>query len=647
MVILAAVGFVYVVKTDYFKSEFEKEQNKVKVPSQLAPVKNFLDSCVAQLVEDGADILGARAGYYKRLPVDVIPRSIVNPFSNSLQLFGNVEIPYWYYESANNIQVNQMPTVEEMEAEILTYVSENFNEYCISQLSSFVEQGYDIELDTFGNNGSITIQDTHIETIFHFPISIELNEVSVELEKHFADVDVNLGRLYDVAKIIMQEENKEFFLEEKTLDVMSVYGEIPYSEIEFSCEKKVWSKQEVVDDFKKIISTNLGALRIDGSDFGRDRDIYNYFVLDVGNVRGLNTATFSYMEDWPFEVNVYPEENGILVGDAITQHAGGIAGDFLSDIVCINNYHFVYDVKYPVLVTLVDDEGYVFQFSTMVSIDNNQLRENTLGNFEYESEGDLGNSFCGNAIIDTTVAVIDASSMGYVSDADVFFKCFTTECNMGNTESDGLLDTNFPQCINGLVRANKQGYFSTEETISTNVASQTTVLLEPIYELNYEIKVIENGNVRNPDEDEAVVFILTENNTGFITNGDGSEDTIELISGDYSVKSYITKNSEFDIEIDGGEVMKCVNVPRSGILGIFFKEEKCFNFNLEDAEMDEVVVGGAEFEFSVSRNIAQSEEITFYTVFNKIPEDYDDVYDIQTSIILNAFSEGFKYPVIA
>jgi hypothetical protein len=352
------------------------------------------------------------------------------------------------------------------------------------------------------------------------------------------------------------------------------------------------------------------------------------------------------MEDWPFEVEVYPEEDGILVGDAITQHAGGAAGDFLAGIMCINNYHFIYDVKYPVLVTLVDNEGYVFQFSTMVSIDNNQPRENELGTFEYESEGDLGNAFCGNAIIDTSVAVLDASSMGYVSDADVFFKCFTTECNMGNTESDGLLETKFPQCINGVVRAGKQGYFATEETISTHVASQTTVLIEPIYELNYEIKVIENGNVRTADEDEEVVFIFNEESTGYSVNVDGSENSIELIAGDYNVKSYITKNSEFDIEIDGGEVMKCVNVPRSGILGLFFKEEQCFDFNLEDAEMDEVIVGGAEFNFTVDRSISHSDEIILYTIFNKIPENYDDVYNIQNSILLNAFSEEFRYPIV-
>ncbi len=648
IVILASISFVYLVRTDYFKSEFEKERDKVKIPEQLAPVNTFLESCLNSLASDAIKIVGANGGYYSNAPSDLLPRSVVNPFSNSLEVFNGVEIPYWFYESVNGIQTTQIPTKRDMAKGIQTYVDENFYEYCITQLNSFVEQGYSLDLRGFGEENTINIEDTHVEIIYDFPIFVELNEVGILMEKHYADVEINLGQMYDLATKIIETENSEFFLEEKTIDIMSVYDEIPYSEVEFSCDRKVWSKDEVVSNFKEIVRDNIRALKLDGTGFERGRDIYDYFVVDVGSVKNLNAATFYYSEDWPFVVNVQPEENGILTGDAITQNAGGKVGDYLSSVLCINNYHFVYDVKYPVLVTLVDEEGFVFQFASMVIVDNNQPRENLLGIIDYEDEGNLGEAYCGSAITETSVVALDASNMNEIANANVFFKCFTTECNMGKTEYDGLLVSNFPQCMNGLVSASKDGYFRGETILSTNVVSQASVLLEPLYDLDYEIKVIEqDGSIRELLEDEEVVFTLENENAGFSINIEGASGNVALIGGDYLAKSYLIKEAEFELEISEGSAKKCVSVPRGGILGVFFKEEKCFDFDFDETTLDEAVVGGAEFSMRFERySLDEGDRITFYTVFDKNPSTYEEVKEIHDSIEFNHLLNVFRYPIV-
>ncbi|MBT4334817.1 hypothetical protein HOD61_03320 [archaeon] len=645
IVILSSVGFVYLVKNEYFKSEFEKQRDKAIVPEQLAPVSMFLDSCIESLTKDGANLVGINGGYYNGLPEDILPRSVVNPFSNSLEVVGGLEVPFWYYVSANNLQMNQVPSLENIESEIGDYLSENFYEYCIVELSRFVEQGYGIDIE-LGGEVDVNIEDTHIEVIYDHVIQVSLNNVTSVLETHFADVDVNLGNLYNSAIAIIEKENDEYFLEEKTIDIMSVFDSIPYSETELTCEELSWPKQEVVSNFKNIVSDNIRGLNIEGTNFEQNADLYDYFVLDTKKIKNLDSATFSYSTNWPFVIDVAPEKNGFLVADDITNGIAGELGDFLYGIMCLNTYNFVYDVKYPVLITLIDNEGYIFQFATMVVIDNNQPRKNTADIIDYGSDGELGDTYCSNLVIDSEVIVLDAETMSEVQGAEIFFKCFSTECRLGNTDFSGSLSSKFPQCMNGLISASKEGYYKGSEVMSTNVETQTTVFVQPKYDLDYITKVIDGSSIRDLSEDEQVIFMFDNLNNNFVVNAEGNSGEIELIAGTYLVKSYLSTGEDYTIELKGDTLSKCIEVPRPSMLGLFFKKEECFEFELEDIELDETIIGGVEFEFIINNyEVANADTITLYSVFDRIPTKHEDLSQIFENIKHNHLEDSFRYPI--
>jgi hypothetical protein len=645
LVILSSVGFIYLVKNEYFKSEFEKQRDKVIVPEQLKPVSMYLDSCVASLAEEGAKLIGVRGGYYDGLPEDLIPRSVVNPFSNSLIVLEGLEVPYWFYLSANNLPVYQVPSLKIMESEILSYVSDNFYDYCVVELNKFVEQGYEIDIHEQQEDSSVNIKDTHIEIIYSFPIEAELNDVSFLIEKHIVTVEATLGDLYKSAVNIIEKENEEFFLEEKTIDIMSVFDEIPYSEIEFTCKEKTWVKTEVVSKFKQLVSDNIGGLNIEGTNFEGGSDIYDYFVLDINKIKSLDNANFFYSTSWPFVVDVAPEKNGILIADDITNGIAGEIGNFLYGLMCLNTYNFVYDVKYPVLVTLIGDDGFIFQFATQVVVDNNQPRKNTAKTLVFDSEGELGETYCGNGAVESEVVVFDAETMIEVENADVTFKCMATECRLGKTDVYGSFATMFPPCMNGLVTATKEGYYESSETFSTNVASQTTIFVQPKYNVNYNTKIISGDYVRDLENNENVIFIFDNLDNDFNANAEGSEGEIELIAGDYLVKSYLTKSEDFKVELSGETISKCVEIPRPGLLGLFLKKEECFEVELEDIELEEIIIGGVEFEFNIDNyELSNANSITLYNVFDRMPTQQEDLSQIFENIKTNHLLDSFRYP---
>ena len=56
--------------------------------------------------------------------------------------------------------------------------------------------------------------------------------------------------------------------------------------------------------------------------------------------------------------------------------------DYLS-FICVNAYHFTYDVTYPLLVSITDPDafkgdGYTFRFSFPVIIDHNEGKRDSI-----------------------------------------------------------------------------------------------------------------------------------------------------------------------------------------------------------------------------------------------------------------------------
>ncbi len=641
IVILAVFGIIFFLGSSVVKQDFQSELKNVKVPEQIKPVKGYLDSCIEDVVYNGAQILGSSGGYID-IPIDDLSRGIFNEFSNSLEI-GSSEVAYWYYKSSNNLDKTQIPSIGDMEKELEEYVNENVG-FCLRDLDSFEYEGFDVEYDDFNVASNIEIKDTHIEARIYAPTDIKKGDVGSYFDQHLVDVDVNLGKMYDSALEVFEKENDENFLEEKTIDMMVVYDEIPFSNTEFTCERLIWSKDEVEEDFRDIVSFNLGGIGLKDSNIVSGDN--NYFEVDLDSDADVG---FEYMPSWPFYMSVSPSNGNLLVGDSITQDNPEIA-KYMNLFFCMNNYHFVYDVKYPALVSLSDEDDFVFQFVNMVVIDKNQPREFVGVVDFYDDEGLLGDGFCENRINEIEVVGLDASNYRGIYNADVSYSCMGSSCYVGTTNSDGVLIDDFPICLNGQVFIEKEGYYSSPATASTDVSgTRVGMLLEPYYDVDVKFRVVDlnTGQTRNlvPDE-ESAIFQFRNLDNDYTTMVVSGLDEVTLINGNYEVTTYLMDEGG-SVTIEGQEVYECVDVPKGGVLGVLgFEEEKCFEYEYEDSEVDGIMTGGIVFEYEFTHNdLGGASEITLYAPFVKEADTYEDVFDIINNLESRNV-ENYRYPEV-
>lgn len=641
IVILVVFGMLLFFRNEFTKNDFQSQLARVKVPEQIQPIKNYVDECLEETAMVGVRTIASNGGYLN-VPYEGVPRSYTNPFSNSLDL-GNSKVAYWYYKSSNNLDKTQVPTIESMEADLEEYIDDHFD-YCLKGLDSYWEEGFEIYYEE-DISSEVNIEDSHIEITVFAPTDVKKDDVGKYFDNHLYDLDVNLGQLYEMAVDVFNEENENKFLESKTIDMMVVYDEIPFSNTEFTCNRLIWYKSEVEGDFRNIVNTNMGALRLKNSDYTKTREDNGYFEIDALGKEDVST-NFQYLVDWPFEMEVTPSKGDLLMGDAITQ-ANSEVYKYLNLFFCLNNYHFVYDVKYPVLVSLEDDDGFSFQYATMVVINNNYPGTYPGEIVNYDDESVLGDEFCDNGINNVDVQVIDSGTGMLLDDVDISYNCFSSSCYIGRTGNSGRMTETFPACVNGRIYADKEGYYSDSETLSTNEDTQTSLVLEPYYTLDLEVKVSDLGTgvIRDLSSDESVIFQFENVNNGYKTMATSDMDEIILVAGEYEILTYLLRGGD-PVKIEGETHIECADIPRSGVLGILgFEKKECFEVSTEDSEIDQFVSGGGVYNFRFTHDaMYDANKVTLYALQDFIPNTHSDMLSILNNIPTNNLRGGFAYP---
>lgn len=621
------------------------------MPDQAVPVKEYIDSCVYELAKKAIVTMGIQGGYIQ-IPVDNLPVTPVTPFSNKLESFPGLKTAYWFYETSNGIQQEQIPTIESMEKEIGEYVANNMAE-CISGLEGLTNQGYSFIVTT-ERKYDVSILDNSVLINLEMPVSFTLKDFNFNLKEHQAKLDVPLGKMYKVSSGIMKQQELNFF-EEKTIDMLVAYENIPFSGTDFDCKPKFWSKQEVTNNIKDALSINTPAYLVKGSKFSSVNQDASYFMLDPKTSAANLDINFMYSNTWPTIVDVYPSDGDLMQGTSLTEKLSEYAGP-IAYLMCIYNYHFIYDLKYPILVILtdtaaLDGEGYTFQFASQVIIDNNQPKKNIYGTYD---QPEFESRICKNPSTKIDVYTFASDNYGNMiplPETNIKFKCFTTQCDIKMTDEGAYLSGLFPSCINGAIIGEKEGYYKAKQIVSTNEEKSISLILEPIYKITPTVKLIEKstGQVRDPYESETVIFELKNMDNDFTASFAYSikepAAQIDLIPGRYEVKSYIMGSSTWPIKLQGGEINKCVKVSKPAIWNLFGEEEKCYSVKIEDIIVEQAIKGGAEFEFDLEREqIAEKNVMNFYTIVDQIPSTQENMNIIYNSIQENAGLPMFRYP---
>ncbi|HII16110.1 MAG TPA: hypothetical protein HA362_07410 [Nanoarchaeota archaeon] len=599
------------------------------VPEKAMEVYSFGQSCVQSIADNGVTLLGMQGGYID-IPATEIPPTPAHPFGKTLEIIpgSGMKTAYWFYAEPNGIQKTSIPTIKEMEASLAEYVNSRLGE-CTQNFTLF--EKYNLTQGRI--KSTVNIKDAEVQFTVDYPVKIEIQDFNYRLPKFYAKVDARIGEMYNIGKEIISRDSNDFYLEEKTIDILAVYKGIPFSGTEITCAPKVWTKSKVMGELKKALNSNMQFIKLGGTAFSTGS---KYFAWDALEDRhGSISSGFKFSQEWPVKMEVYPSEGEILTAEPLAG-MGNSAMAFLTSIFCINDYNFIYDIQYPLLVALTDTNGHLFQFATMVVIDNNQPRENREGTLDIPEPE---NKICGNKAAHAKIYALSPDANGNlnpVADAEISLKCVSTVCNLGRTKADrrtgeAVLEADIPPCANALLTASKEGFHDGRETASTIQPDSYSVKLEPYKEMDYEIKVMDKGFERGVESSETVIINIENEGLGFGTSLVEPKGKIRLIAGSHDLSTTLITQG-FEINIKGKEITHCIKAPTRNILGLLgFEEERCTTASTPDMALNQVVSGGSSTVWQVTRKaLDEGSKVIFYVPAGDVPgtvEDMEEAYD--------------------
>lgn len=593
--IIAIAALFFVFRSSIFPNS---------VPSTFSPIENQLLSCIKTQTQNGVKVLESQGGYIN--PPSFVPGSSYMPFSSQLNFLG-LEIPYWHTISGNNIAINNEPTKASMQKQLSDYIESQIQN---CDLNSFRSQGYTI------NEGNSTVQtsieDNSVKVFLNMKLNIVKGSQSDTITNHQVQVDTQLGNLFNDAVKFNSLEKSQGFLENYSVDFLNNYA--PVNGFILSCSPHTWNANQIFDTLKNATQGNFEAIKNNGPK-------NDYFALHLpisSSVRVLN------LESWPSTYEVEGTNSPTLIAKPIGNQQGlGIIG------FCYVPYHFVYNIKYPVLIQLTKNNE-TFQFPMPIIIDGNVAKNTANSTAAPANNFDLC-SQAANSTAPVKINLIDSN--GKPLNGNISYECLGSTCQIGSTKN-GEISANFPQCVNGKVIIYSEGYKEASQTLTTVNGGNATVYLNKIY------KVPVNLNLTNSEGNEKAIITFTANDTSSQTVLYPAQKTVNLSEGNYSIQVYVYDNSS--IKFNATTTQQCSNVPSGVIGGIFGITHKvCNTVNIPAQNISQVLVAGGSSSIYISGNeLANSKGIELDVNRYKTPSTIQELEIIYT--LVNAKTIGAK-----
>jgi len=565
-VIIAIIIIVGVLSYFLLRGTISSKQT---LPSNVEAIeKTFLD-CVQERTLTGISILESRGGYIYDQKFE--PGSVYMPFSSHLDFVGN-QIPYWFYISKNNIPKENVPNKEKMNTELSKYIEERA---LLCDLSDYTSQGFTISKEK--PNVVVEILEDKVNVDFEMNLNIYDEVSSYNIQDHDFSINSKLGSLYDSALKIYEKEQKELFLETYGIDFLRLYA--PVDGVELTCAPKTWNAHNVFEDLRNALEVNTLALKTKGKS-------NDYYLIDTEISQDVK---FVYSGNWPSKFEVTPNEGSLLISKPVGNQQGlGILG------FCYVPYHFVYNLAYPTLIQIYDENEF-FQFPVAVVIQGNQPRKSLEGSSE--SSESLGICEYKNSL--TEISVLDSDLKPLES--EISFECFGISCDIGKTSTNGSLKTFIPQCHNGILSASSKNYKEDQMIYSSVENGSAIIILNRNYEKNISLILSEKSYSGN------AIISFTDSDNKVQTLVYPEMKKVDLSEGVYNVSVYSYKNSSLKLAKTSKE--QCVDVSESGVLGILgLTKKECFNVDIPEQIISNAVSGGGMGEVYFSSSDLSSDK---------------------------------------
>ncbi|HLD87271.1 MAG TPA: hypothetical protein VJB12_04360, partial [Candidatus Nanoarchaeia archaeon] len=485
------------------------EEGIPNMPSEAAPLHQFIANCLMQSLDSVLREVGATGGYAD------IPASIQNDPSAYLQAgpFAAQRMPYWWHDG-----IESVPPLDFIKLEAEKAAERNFIS-CLDNFTDFRTM-YTITAQS-GPRIAITFTEEGTTATASYPLeaSTKDNQTAIAVQDFTESSPIRFLLIHRFASTIMERENKDAFLEKKTIDLMALDPDsIPITDFDVRCDPKTWRVSEVKARIQRLVNANIPFIKIKGTPylttqyvptpFGgqsfEDSYYSQHYVWDLGveDFGGLR-ASFTYEPSWPTIFNVRPSS-----GDTMT--SSPVQGTEALSSMCMQIYHFTYDISYPVRVDLIDEtplSPYVFSFAFKSSIDHNEPSRDNQGYALFDSNIETSVfEYCENKDHEITVLTVDNLTGESIKDVNLTFTCGRFRCDMGSTQWLSLgqaagKTSLYPPCVNGILRASKPGYLTSEQFIQTqDDGASYLVFLSPMKTVR-DIKVVKHP-LQNPSRQE-------------------------------------------------------------------------------------------------------------------------------------------------
>jgi len=601
---------------------FVKRESLTVKPEELLPtskgaVASYISSCIKQLGEDALSRLGEQGGYV------ILPQDIANNGYVHLKTSPFSAVPYWAYG-----QTIAVPPLTTVKAQIDSSIQQHLRE-CVLGTGAFQQSFNLVEKSDISVNTNIAENNVVFNVRWSIEVQDKQGEKITDLIDHIAESPVKLKQLYDTASRIITVEMRDLKLEDITQDLIALeHPDVPVSGFEISCTRKEWNIATVKQRLQDLLRVNIRELKTKGTDFvefPEELPYYaNHYVWDLGDdldQKKVNVQ-FQYNDNYPFTFDVQPRSGNKLMSGSL----GGGSNPLIS-FFCMQNWKFVYDISYPVLVTLQDETtNYQFKMAFTVHLKHNIPDRSDVPVQPLPSVTAAGAysdlQFCNTRNIPTTITTAElvdnaqgVSNSEPLDNVNISYNCLQYRCDLGQTDYDyasmgdvAAKQINLPYCANAIIRAQKQGYKDGWINLVTKPGAQANVKLIPVVSfpvanitiLQHEFNSPENIAVGKPlDNDETVIIKLRSIQDDPQTNQPLEEATI-VISPDLPKDAAARQPLEFLAKAD-------------------------FTYTLDITVLKgENFVGGYRANWTVPWDaLASAQKLTFHTLTSSSSSDLD------------------------
>ena len=655
------------------------------------PVKRYVEECTKQVTEDALARIGMQAGF-----VTLDKAAIVE---DNVLVSGSVGMPYWFYQDHSGFDRSEMPMLEKsyegdtsIESQLEHYIGENLQD-CLAGFSVFEAQGTEVaEMGILEPDAIFTEESVEIQ--LDYPLRIYEGQGMRTEDDYHVSIPVRLKKVYELAKSIRDHEMSELYLERNTRNLISIYSRIDsrylppmYGGLHFvPCHERVhWVYSEVQEDLSQVLSANIPYMKIAGTMYDaikiEDDDeerreirqgVYDSMVFDAAERPYPDIQVdHVYSRDFPLELDF---------GSVGLLEPHSFEVDMLFSHLCMLEYQFAYNVKYPVLVTLTDtasnlgNQDYLFQFPMQAVIKDNfprvrfsEIVETPVPNRRSECDSTARKS------APVTVKVKDDKGRP-LDDVSISFQCgpsmvyefyengsvkniteFADRCFIGTTTA-GVYKGSFPQCSgNGILMLEKEGHLSLSHMTDEMMDEEQTIELQmdKLYELEIDVEkffvkppakddpnpgvVLSDDKVVACNLDEAkslqsyeqAIIKLEKTDTGNgRLPGQGiafyspeNKTTLSIGPGEYEVEIALLRNERYNGELTIKEGSQRRTLGESD-----YSDEKTITYPDKDVLLPTVFTGGAIINFTLAaKELEAGDAIRFYVIDEGPPATLEEV----------------------